>query len=156
MMLKFHLQKELNLRTLMIKDSINSKEAMSALYAIGFQLYENGKYREAIDVFRVLTVLDVSERKYWLGLGASFQMQKDYDCALQSYGYAALLNENDPYAHFHAAECFLAQKEIEKGCQVLEVAKSVALLNKEKYNSLLTQIELMQNAWKTGDNKHDD
>jgi len=146
-MLRLRLQKGLNL-SLMLKDNLNSQKALAALYTMGYQLYENGKYQKAADVFRVLTVLDQSERKYWLGLGASFHMQKEYDRALQSYGYAALLNENDPYAHFHAAECFLSQGKKENGYHVLEVAKSVALLNKEKYNHLLIQIELIQNAWK--------
>jgi type III secretion system low calcium response chaperone LcrH/SycD len=139
----------------MLKDEVyNSNDAHAALYVVGYQLYENGKYREAVDVFRVLTVLDQTERKYWMGLGASLHMQKEYDRALQCYGYAALLNENDPYAHFHAAECFLVQGKREEAYHVLEVAKSVALHNKEKYNQLLEKIELIRDTWKVGDNKH--
>lgn len=120
------------------------KQGLGAMYAIGFKLYENGKYKEAVDVFRVLTVLDKEQKKHWLGLGASYQQLKDYDRALQSYAYAALLDERDPFVHFHAAECFLSQKKLKEGVHVLNIAKTVALDNKDVYNQLLTRIDLIK------------
>lgn len=123
-----------------------TRETLDALYAMGYNLYENAKYAEAVDVFRVLTLFEKEQRKNWMGLGAAYQMQKEYDRALQSYAYAALLDENDPYAPFHAAECFFSQEQNEKGSHVLNVAKTIALRNKNMYNQLLMRIELFNRA----------
>ncbi|MFQ5729196.1 MAG: SycD/LcrH family type III secretion system chaperone [Waddliaceae bacterium] len=120
-----------------------SPEALEDFYAFGYGLYDSGQYENAMHYFRFLTLVDMQNRKHWMGLGASYQMLKEYDRALQSYGYAALLDENDPNAHFHAAECFFANNQAEPGNQALSSAKTAALLEPEKYKSLLARIELM-------------
>ncbi|NGX43592.1 MAG: Chaperone protein IpgC [Chlamydiae bacterium] len=121
-----------------------SKNAIEAVYAFGYGFYENGKYESAMHFFRFLTLADSQNRKYWMGLGAAYQMLKDHERALQSYGYAALLNENEPTAHFHAAECFFALKNREQGNEALTSAKTVALRKPKKYKTLLKRIALIK------------
>lgn len=121
-----------------------SQDAIEALYASGFSLYESGKYVNAVHFFRFLTLIDMNTRKHWMGLGASHQMLKEYENALQSFGYAALLNENDPYAHFHAAECFFALKQTDQGEQALASAETVALRQQKQYETLLARISLIK------------
>ena len=118
-------------------------ETLEAFYGFGYGLYESGQYENAMHYFRFLTLTDTQNRKHWMGLGASYQMLKEYERALQCYGYAALLDENDPNAHFHAAECFFANNQVEPGNQALSSAKTVALREPEKYRALLARIELI-------------
>lgn len=78
------------------------------IYASGYALYEGGKYREAADCFRVLTLEEPSESRHWMGLAAAHQMLAEYELALQAYACAADLHPQNPYTHLHAAECFFA------------------------------------------------
>lgn len=81
---------------------------MLSLYALAHQAYQNNKYHEASKMFSVLCMLNHLERKYWLGLGATLQMQKKYFPALECYGIAVLLHYKEPDAHLYTAECMLA------------------------------------------------
>jgi len=88
-----------------------SKDSLAALYAGAYQLYRNGKYQEAVHMFRFLTMREPMTKKNWMGLGASYQMMNEHDRAIQSYACATKLDETDPKPHMHAAECFFSKKE---------------------------------------------
>ena len=120
-----------------------SQDTIEAFYAFGHALYEGGKYENAMHFFRFLTLVDSQNRKHWMGLGAAYQMLKEYERALQCYGFAALQNEKDPKAHFHAAECFFSLNQAENGAEALNSARLVALKQPKKFNDLLTRIAIM-------------
>jgi len=120
-----------------------STETCNTLYAIAFNFYENRKYQEAVHFFRFLTVVDTFNRANWMGLGAAQQMNKEYEEAVDSYGFAALLNENDPFAHFHAAECFFAIGQHQKGNIALDSAETTSKGDK-KFSQLLSRIALIR------------
>lgn len=121
-----------------------SQDTVEALYAFGFGFYQHGKFDQAVHFFRFLTLIDFNQRKHWMGLGASYQMLKDYARAIQCFGYAAMLNPSDPYAHFHAAECFLSLKETEKAKEALKSAETVAKKAPKKHETLLARIALLK------------
>lgn len=120
--------------------------SQESVYAIAYAMYEKGKYEDSSSLFRILSFLDMESVKYWMGLGASQQMLKNYDEALKAYAFAAFLNEQDPYAHFHAAECFILQENIDQGLVALESAYKVAE-NKAEHKALVNQIVLMRQLW---------
>jgi len=121
-----------------------SEQSTEALYAFGYGFYENGKYENAVQFFRFLTLVDPKKKKYWMGLGASYQMLKDDECALQCYGAAAILDQNDPFTHFHAAECFFSLGKRELGCEALHSAETVADSGPKQDKALLSRIALMK------------
>lgn len=121
-----------------------SHDTAEALYAFAYGFYENGIYDKAVHFFRFLTLMQMNNKKYWMGLGASYHMLKDYECALQCYGYAAFLDENDPYVHLHAAECFFALDEITQGQQALSSAETLASSQPKEGKKLLSRIKLMK------------
>lgn len=125
--------------------SLSAEEA-SLLYTLAYHLYENGKYIDSQRIFRFLTICEPFNRRYWMGLGGSYQMLKNYAGALECYSVAAVQEPNDPYVHLYAADCFFAQGQIEMGVQTLESAITAAKLSKE--NPLLMQLENMRYAWK--------
>jgi type III secretion system low calcium response chaperone LcrH/SycD len=85
-----------------------SEKDMEAIYSIGYSYYNNAKYAKALDIFRFLCFYDHLERRWWMGLGATQQMMQDFEAAVNAYRYAALLDVEDPTAHLHAADCFMA------------------------------------------------
>lgn len=121
-----------------------SEKSAEALYAFSYGFYAHGKYKKAVQFFRFLTMLDPKKKKYWMGLGASYQMLKDEERALPCYGVATLLDQNDPRTHFHAAECFFSLGKRELGYKALHSAEAVADSGSKQDKALLSRIALMK------------
>ena len=122
------------------------KENLNALYACGYHYYENGKYESALDVFRFLTKMDVTQMKYWKGLGACFQLLRNYHDALEAYSRAAILNPLDIDLHLNAADCCFATGQIERGHQALDAVEQLAN-QKEEHEHFLEKLELLKQVW---------
>lgn len=127
-----------------------SEEALKKMYAAAYHYYEHRRYSEAENTFRILTLADLNNPNYWLGLGASQQMQKNYLEAIQSYQFALLNNPQDPYLYFHMANCLFSLNEIELALLCLESLEQVAGED-EKYHHLLTHIGVLREAWRPRD-----
>lgn len=122
-------------------------EVLEAIYSQAHKFYETEQYEKAIPTFRFLLTLSPTTAKCWLGLGATHQMLKEYPIAIGYYFAAVELDSSDPYSPYYLAECLLANKEIEQAIVFLDVAKKRALKNKNKYESLIHQIDLLVMAW---------
>lgn len=116
------------------------------VYTAAYHKYENGKYSEAINLFRFLVVSDTHSRKNWIGLGAAQQMLKEYDEAIQSYTFAALMDSNDPYVFLYTAHCLLGKGEVSLALQTLDSAEKTAA-GQMQYTGLLAEVELLRQAW---------
>lgn len=91
-----------------IKDMIGVKdEAVEAIYGQAYLLYNTGKYRDAAEVFRLLVMLNSTEVKYLLGLGACFHMLREYENAASIYTLCSIIDPNTPIPHFHVSDCYL-------------------------------------------------
>jgi type III secretion system low calcium response chaperone LcrH/SycD len=126
-----------------------SKDGIDALYAFAYGFYQSGNYEKGMHFFRFLTLVDIENRRNWMGLGASYHMLKQYERALQCYGQAALLDPNEPYAHWHAAECFMAINNLEQAKQALNSAEIVAKFHPKKYQALLDRLALLKKGPQT-------
>lgn len=123
-----------------------SDESKETLYSSGFELYRNGKYEDAIAFFKMLTLVDPTVRRNWMGLGACQQMLKDYDSAIACYGAAAVLNSDDPYVHWYAADCFFHKGDKEKAIEALSSSIITAKKSKE-HLPLVAKLELLHTVW---------
>jgi type III secretion system low calcium response chaperone LcrH/SycD len=130
-----------------------SSDGIEALYAFGYGFYQSGNYEKAMHFFRFLTLIDIGNRKHWMGLGAAYQMLKQYERALQAYGQAALLDESDPYTHWHAAECFLAINNYEQAKEALTSTELTAKKYPQKHKRLLTRLQLLKKPEVKADKK---
>lgn len=81
---------------------------LEAVYSLAFGYYRTGKFDEALKLFQFLVLFDHLNQKFWVGLGAVQQVLKDYEHAVVSYGFASLLNLENPKPQLHSAECYLA------------------------------------------------
>ncbi|BDV01937.1 hypothetical protein TDMWS_20220 [Thermodesulfomicrobium sp. WS] len=100
-----------------------SDEQMEAIYSVAYNLYQAGKYGDAVQVFSWLGMFNPFVSKYWLGLGASLQMAKDFEKALNAYAVASVTSSpKDPVPHLHAAECYLGMGNIGEAMKALQMA----------------------------------
>lgn len=129
-------------------------ETIEGIYSFAFSYYENGWYTEAENLFRLLVSLRIRNYHYWKGLGATLQMLKKYEEAVEAYSWAAINDKSisDPYPHFHAAECFHTMGEYTRGLKALYSAKTIAK-KQGTYYALLQRIELLQQTWRKKNTK---
>lgn len=105
-----------------------SENSQEALYSSAYCSYQKARYEEAMSLFRLLVTIDPYEKKYWMGLGASSQMHKDYAASLRAYAVSVVLDADDPYPHIHATESYLALNNLEEALKALDMAE-------ERFNS---------------------
>lgn len=117
-----------------------SLEQERPFYAAAFGHYEKGDYRGAALLFTQLVLTDPYSEHYWYGLASSKQMQQDYLAATHAWAMVALLKENDPLPHFHAAECFLSLDEKDDALKALDLALKLA----GKNETLCEKIHLLK------------
>lgn len=99
---------------------------MEVLYTLGYNLYKSGKPEDAEKVFKLLTLLDYTEIKYWICLGAVQQAQRKFDLAIKAYQMATVLDSSDPRSQYHAAECFIALGDKENAASALNALELFA------------------------------
>ena len=104
-----------------------SEQEMDGLYQEAYFLYQKKEFKKAAHVFRALIILNPFRPHYWLGLGGSLQLLKDYEKALQAYGVLVFLSPEDPAPHLHAYECYQALGIPEEAQKALEEAQSLKL-----------------------------
>lgn len=100
-----------------------TNEEMEAVYSLAFNFYRTGKYDDAEKIFNFLALFDHLNPKFWMGVGAVRQVKKNYEGAVQAYGYASFLDLHNPKPQFHAAECYLAMGDKRNAASALEALK---------------------------------
>jgi type III secretion system low calcium response chaperone LcrH/SycD len=123
-----------------------SEEETEKFYAYGFAQYGSGNWAEAADAFRLLCTRRPLEPKFWFALGATLQEAGRYEDALHSWAMAALLKKEDPYPHFHAAECCFSLQMAEDASKAL--AESESRLGAEFAHPLKDKIGLLRQQWR--------
>ncbi len=81
---------------------------LEAAYALGYSLYNQARWTEAVQVFSFLTYQDPLDRRFHLGRAASLQMAGQHENALHAYGLAFVMDVLDPAVALRIAECQIA------------------------------------------------
>jgi secretion system chaperone SscA len=117
------------------------------IYGLAYALYKNKQYQDASHFFRLLLMGQPNEIKYWKGLGASLQMQKFYDEALDCYACIQWSNPKkcDAYFYLQVADCYFALRKVELGLRSLHAAQKIAKQRKDK--KVLQHVAFMQERW---------
>jgi type III secretion system low calcium response chaperone LcrH/SycD len=121
-----------------------SDDEVETVYLYAYSHYNSGHWTEAADIFRLLCTRRPLEGRFWFGLGAALQEGGSYRDALHSWAMAALLEKQDPYPHFHAAECYFSIGEEHEGAKAL----NEAVLRIETNHPLEGKIALLREQWK--------
>jgi type III secretion system low calcium response chaperone LcrH/SycD len=99
---------------------------LESQYSNGYELYQEGRYEEAVQVFTSLTILNPYQPKFWFSLAASHHLAGDYTEALQAYLLSSAIDEENPDPLMQASRCaaelgrFDEEKELLK--QALELS----------------------------------
>ena len=118
-------------------------ETMEAMYAQGYNLYNQGKYKEASYVFRLLMLLDYLTAKYVLGLAACLHRLKDYKSAANIYLLCGTLDSQNPLPHYHAADCYIQLDALPLAIFSLDMAITAAG-NQPQYSVIKERAKLMR------------
>lgn len=105
------------------KDALGLTDAMvEGVYGQAYRLYNTGKYKEAIQIFRLLLMISSTETKYAMGLAACFHMLKDYQTAVNSYSLVSLMDPESPIPFYHTSDCFMQMGDPFSAAIALEMA----------------------------------
>lgn len=105
------------------KDALGLTDAMvEGVYGQAYRLYNTGKYKEAIQVFRLLMMINSTEPKYAMGLAACFHMSKDYKTAVNTYSIVGIIDPENPISFYHASDCFMQMGDPVSALVSLEMA----------------------------------
>ncbi len=86
-----------------------SDEELNAVYSLAYSYYSTGRYDEALKLFKFLVMFDHMCQKFWIGLGSTHQMLKQYDEAIAAYAQAAIFDLDNPKPMYYAALCHYAK-----------------------------------------------
>lgn len=109
-----------------------SENELEAVYSVGFNFYQTGRIEEAQKIFSFLVMFNHLSPKFWMGLGAVYQVQKSFDQAITAYGYASFLDLADPRPQYHAAECFWAKGDRANALSALAALEEYASEKSER------------------------
>jgi len=121
-----------------------SEDEVEQFYAYAFAQYGTGNWSEAADVFRVLCTRRPLEARFWFGLGAALQESESYSDALHAWSMAALLRDEDPFPHFHAAECYFSMEDKEEAVKALSEVE----MRMGERHPLQGKVALLKQQWK--------
>jgi type III secretion system low calcium response chaperone LcrH/SycD len=127
-----------------LKSKPMPQEEQEMLYSSGYGLYEAGNYEEATHLFTRLVLADPFMETYWRGLASCHQMTRNYEKALYAWALSSLLQEQDPWPHFHAAECLLSLNEKEEALKALNAAAERLKKEDRDHQSLKAKIETLK------------
>ena len=113
-------------------------------YAYAFAQYRSGGLQKAEEIFQVLCARRPFEARFWFGFAATLQEEKNYEGALRGWAMVALLDNSNPYPHFHAAECSFSIRNLRDAALALKETE----LRIEKNHPLEDRIPLLKEAWK--------
>ena len=98
-----------------------SNDAVEGLYALAYNLYNAGNYKDAEVLFRALCVYNHTDSRFWMGLAGSCQAQEKYQPAIDAYSLAGLMTSlKDPTPFMFATQCFLKMGNKENAIGTLE------------------------------------
>lgn len=136
------------------KNAMGLSDAMvEGLYSQAYRLYNTGRYNDAIQLFRLLIMIDSTEAKYSMGLAACFHMLKEYQSAVSTYALCGIIDSDSPVPHYHSSDCYMQMGDPVSAIISLEMAiKRTA--NKPEFQTLkdraLMTIESLKKEAKIG------
>ena len=85
-----------------------SKEQIEGLYALAYNLYTAGNFKDGGTVFQALCLYSHKDPRFWMGLAGCRQAQNDLKGAIDAYSMAGTVQllEN-PVPFLYAARCYI-------------------------------------------------
>ncbi len=85
-----------------------------SLYAVGYHLYAQARYAQALPIFGILVARSSMERRFRCAFAACLQVQGRHKTAVSHYLLAATIDPTDPVPILGASECLIAMGKTEE------------------------------------------
>jgi type III secretion system low calcium response chaperone LcrH/SycD len=115
------------------------------LYNRAYQLYQGGKYTDALHHFRTLILMRATDMRFAFGLASCFHMLKTYEQAAEAYINCTLVDAKDPLPFYHASDCYIQMDNSGAAALMLNMAISRAG-DQKRYQELKKQALLALEA----------
>lgn len=125
-----------------------SDELLEEIYALAYNFYDQGKYKESVSLFEFLTGAAPNKYKYVLGLASSYHQLQNYSNAVLGFFIALHLDPENPLPAYYVADCFLKQKMLKEAIEFLDVTIELCEDN-VAYNELKERCILIKNSTKS-------
>ncbi len=119
------------------------EEDITLLYELAYNLYQGNDYSQAGDIFQRLVIAKPFEPRYWQAFASCLHVQKKYQEALVPWSMWCLIDEENPFPHFHAAESLFSLGDINEGLKALKAAE-----NRDEKGVLKDKIDGLRLAWR--------
>lgn len=91
-----------------------SKKKLGRLAEVGYVKYKYGRYQEALEIFKTLSVLESATPYYHTALGGVYQKLGQFVDSVVSYTHAIRLNPRDVCPHVNRGEIYLRHRNYRK------------------------------------------
>lgn len=120
---------------------------MEFIYKYGYQLHQAGRFTEAMEAFKLLSLLDITQPNYSVALGSCYMHLKEYPAAINAFAVALAVELNDPYPAMQMAECYLKMNDKYAALFMFDLAYIRASKN-EMYNTVTERLSLTMETLK--------
>lgn len=110
----------------MYEEGLWPKEAMGipqqlldTIYEYGYRMFQSGKYKDALDCFKLLRQLDPPVFRYHFAVAASYHYLKQYPDAAGNYLFCTFMEPRNPIPYFHLYDCYIKQDALEPALEAL-------------------------------------
>ncbi len=104
-----------------------SDEALSIMFVAAHLIKSKGSSNRAVKAFQALTLLLPQIGDFWLGLGASLELQGSKEDALDAYRAATILEPSNPAGYQQAALLAFEMNQKDVAQEIIQTAKAWAL-----------------------------
>lgn len=110
-----------------------------SLYALGYMLYGQALYAQAMPIFALLVARNVADPRFAIAYAACLQMQDRHELAMGYYMAASMQDPTNPAPLYHTCECLIAtghpgpaRQGLDLVQEIGEAARDAALLKKAR------------------------
>jgi type III secretion system low calcium response chaperone LcrH/SycD len=97
-----------------------SKEKLEAVYATGYQFFNQGKYEKAMKLFGFLLIHEQSDRRFFIAFGTCLQMLSAPAEAIKYLSIASVWEPSDPGPAVQISECLLSMGRSNEAYKLLK------------------------------------
>ncbi|NGX60903.1 MAG: Chaperone protein IpgC [Chlamydiae bacterium] len=121
-----------------------SEESLEEMYALAYGYYNQGKFEEAVSLFKFLSIASPDTYRYVLGMAASFHQLKSYKEAATGF-YLALNLEPNPFAGYYLLDAFLKQDLFDEAREFIDLLLELCE-EQPGYEEIQGRVELIKKS----------
>jgi tetratricopeptide (TPR) repeat protein len=122
-----------------------SWDFIDRVYDFAKECMADHKYKDAADIFGLLTFIHPMVLEYWLGKGACLFGQQQYEDSLHQYSFSLCLSPQNPLSHYEIARCYFQLKDRDKCLFYLDRCLQYCEQDR-KYDALMSEAGAVKQA----------